>query len=142
MYALLAGGAYVAYRLYENYAGAAPAGATTNTATVPSLPAPGGLKVADQVMAPVPSQQLPVSTITTSAPSGITSQVYSVVQSWAQTDGRAPVLQMAAANVPSEYAGMYDLITNYWDQNIKPGSTQVTFWNALRAKYDPGDAIW
>lgn len=153
-YVLLAGVGYVAYKLYESYA--TPAAATTTTASaatttaptagplkvIPALPAPAGQTIADQVLAPVPSQLLPVATISPSLPSGITQAVYSVVQDWATTDGRAPVLAMAAAQVPSEYAGMYDLITNYWDKNIAPGPTQVTFWNALRAKYDPGDAIW
>jgi hypothetical protein len=140
-YGLLAGGAYAAYLLYQNYvSGQTAAAATTTPATAPvtSLPPAGGTLT----NAPVPSQQLPVSTTIPTLPSGITAAVYSVVQSWAQDDGRAPVLQMAAAEVPSEYAGMYDLITNYWDKNIAPGATQVTFWNALRAKYDPGDAIW
>lgn len=148
-YVLLAGGAYVAYKLYENYSTAAtPASsstttaATTTTKVIPALPAPAGQTIADQVLSPVPSQLLPVATITSTLPTGITEAVYSVVQDWATTDGRAPVLTMAAAMVPSEYAGMYDLITNYWDKNIAPGPTQVAFWNALRAKYNPGDAIW
>jgi hypothetical protein len=148
MYALLVGGAYVAYKLYENYAAgttaaAAAPGATTPLTSVPSLPAPGGQTTASgQVLAPVPSQQLPVSTVSSSLPAGIPAQVYSTVMSWAQTDGRAPVLQMAAANVPAEYAGMYDIITNAWDKNIKPSAAQTAFWNALRAKYNPGDKIW
>jgi hypothetical protein len=136
-YGLLAGGAYATYLLYQNYATAAAAPAATPTAPN-ALPAPGG----SPGLAPVPNQQLPVSTAATTLPAGITSQVYSVVQDWAITDGRAPVLVMAAADIPSEYAGMYDLITNYWDTNTAPGPTQVAFWNALRAKYDPGDAIW
>lgn len=161
MYGLLAAGAYVAYRLYENYAGGAAPAATTATTTTPAgtvtsstplttirpiLPAPGGQTIADQVLSPVPSQLLPVATTTTSGdPADIPPDQYSVVQSWAQEDGRAPVLMMAAANVPTEYAGMYDLITNAWDKNVKPNATQVAFWNALRAKYDPGpppDQIW
>jgi hypothetical protein len=141
-YALLAGGTYVAYRLYQNYATTAAPAVATGTPIIPVLPTPTGQTINNQVMAPVPSQQIPVATIQPSLPNGITSSVYSVVQSWAQTDGRAPVLVMAAANVPSEYAGMYDLITNYWDKNISPGPAQVTFWNNLRGKYDPGDAIW
>lgn len=122
--------------------------ATTTPGTVPvipPLPAPGGQTVADQVLAPVPSQQIPVATTAPALPNGIPANVYSVVQSWAQEDGRAPVLNMAAADVPSEYAGMYDLITNYWDAKVQPGPAQVTFWNNLRAKYDPGppaDQVW
>lgn len=151
-YILIAGGGYVAYVLYEKYkanAAAAPAavpGAVPGTQQViPPLPAPGGQVTADQVLAPVPSQQLPVSTLVPTATNGIDPNVYSVVLDWAQTDGRAPVLRMAAACVPSEYAGMYDLITNFWDKNVPPGASQVQFWNALRAKYDPGppaDQIW
>jgi hypothetical protein len=149
-YALLAGGAYVAYRLYQNYAAAAPAaaapGAVPNTTTViPPLPAPGGQTVADQVLAPVPGQQLPVATAVPSNINGIDPTVYSVVVDWAQNDGRAPVLRFATAAVPSEFAGMYNLITNFWDKNIAPTPAEVTFWNQLRAKYDPGpppDQIW
>lgn len=147
-YALLGGAAYVAYKLYENYlAGqAAPAGTSpilTSEQVQPQLPAPNGQVLpTGEVLAPVPGQQLPVATVLPSMPNGIPQQVYSVVQSWANDDRRAPVLAFAAANVPSEYAGMYDIITNYWDLNIAPGPTQTAFWNALRAKYDPGDAIW
>lgn len=147
-YALIAGGAYVAYLLWQkNQASAAtPAGAPPGTIpVVPILPAPGGQITADQVLAPVPDQQMPVATVQNIAPNGIAANVWSTVQSWAQTDGRAPVLNMAAAAVPSEYAGMYDLITNYWDAKVAPGPAQVTFWNNLRAKYDPGppaDQIW
>lgn len=145
LYGLLLGGGYVAYRLYENYAAgtaapaaAAPPAGTALTVVPVSTSANGG--AVDQVAAPIT-----VSTATSSAPTvptGITSQMYSVVQGWAQSDGRAPVLRFAAANVPAEYAGMYDIITNCWDKNVKPNTTQTAFWNALRSKYDPGDAIW
>jgi hypothetical protein len=149
-YALLAGGAYASYVLYQKYkaTGGTPGapGVVPNTSTVvPSLPAPGGQSVSDQVLSPVPSQQLPVSTVVPNIPNGIDPAVYSVVQGWAMYDNRAPVLNMAAAGIPSEYAGMYDIITNYWDKNIAPGAAQLTFWNALRQKYDPGpppDQIW
>ncbi len=146
-YALLAGGAYVGYVLYEKYKASAtpataPGGLPNTTTGIPPLPAPGGQVLSDQVLAPVPGQTLPVSTLVPLSPAGIDPNVYSIVQGWAMDDNRAPVLRMAAANVPSEYAGMYDLITNYWDKNIQPGEAQVIFWNALRAKYDPGDAIW
>jgi hypothetical protein len=147
-YALLGGAAYVAYILYNNYqtqqaaAAATPAGSVPGTTPVqPALPAPGGQVINNTVMSPVPSQQLPVATLLPTG-NGITQSVYSVVNDWAQQDGRAPVLVFAAADIPSEYAGMYDIITNYWDKNIAPGPTQTQFWNALRAKYDPGDAIW
>lgn len=70
-YALLAGGAYVAYRLYQNYAAGATPAATAASTVVPSLPAPGGQTLADQVLAPVPSQQLPVSTISPSVVNNI-----------------------------------------------------------------------
>lgn len=142
MYGLLLGGGYVAYRLYQNYAaGSAPAATipTSTTLQTTALPTPTG----SSGNAPVPSQQIPVSTASSSnLPSGITSTMYSVVQSWAQGDGRAPVLRMAAAMVPAEYAGMYDIITNAWDKNIKPNATQTAFWNALRKEYDPSGSIW
>lgn len=140
-----AGGIGLWYWWNNNKVAAGPAGPPGTMPVIPPLPAPGGQVINDQVMAPVPSQQLPVATVMNIAPNGIPPQVYSIVQSWAQTDNRAPVLNMAAAAVPSEYAGMYDLITNYWDKNIAPGPTQVNFWNNLRAKYDPGpppDQIW
>lgn len=79
-YVLLAGGGYVLYKLYESYA--TPAAATTTTASaatttaptagplkvIPALPAPAGQTIADQVLAPVPSQLLPVATISPSLP--------------------------------------------------------------------------
>lgn len=121
----------------------------TAAAASPTIPvSPNGLPAAQTPAAPgeavvsVPSQTLPVATVSPGIPNGIDPTVYAAVQQWAQEDGRAPVLAMAAAAVPAEYAGMNDLITNYWDKNLKPGVAQVTFWNNLRAKYDPGDAIW
>ena len=66
----------------------------------------------------------------TTAPSGITSDMYTAVQNWAIADGRIPVLAMAAANIPSEYAGMYDLIENWWGKKAIPeGSAQQIFWD-------------
>jgi hypothetical protein len=141
-YGLIAAAGVGAWWLWNNSKQAATPSPAGIMPASPALPAPGGQVISDQVMAPVPSQQLPVATTQPSLPNGIPANVYSVVQSWAQGDGRAPVLVMAAANVPSEYAGMFDIITNYWDQNIKPGTAQLTFWNNLRGKYDPGDEIW
>ena len=143
-YGLIAGGGILAWYWWQSSQPAAAAPATVPV--TPALPAPAGQTLpSGQVLSPVPGQQLPVATTMPALPNGIPQNVYSVVQSWAQTDGRAPVLMMAAADVASEYAGMYDLITNYWDKNIAPGPAQVSFWNALRAKYDPGppaDQVW
>ena len=140
-----AGGIGAVYVWHKSHATTAPAGSSP---FVPSLPAAGGQTLpSGQVLAPVPSQQLPVATVSNMSPGMIDPNVWSVVQSWAQEDGRAPVLNMASAQVPSEYAGMYDIISNFWDKNVKiqPGSAQETFWNNLREKYDPGpppDQIW
>lgn len=81
---------------------------------------------------------------TADAPAGIDPTMYAAVQQWANADGRTPVLAMAAANNPTEYAGMYDLITNWWAKGISVpyGSQQQIFWDALRTKYDPTHQSW
>ena len=138
-----------------------------STATALPAPSPNGTPTATPGVFPLPSMTTPAGTIVNPAqilpvpaspvmiqpsqvftlPAGITQDMYTTVMNWAQTDGRAPVLQMAAAMVPSEYAGMYDLITNFWDKGISPGSNpayqpEVDFWNNLRAKYDPQHIVW
>lgn len=146
-YALLGGAAYLAYWMWQKSQAAQQ---TTSPQAVQfdplnGLPPTGGVTTPGLAVQPVPSQTLPVITNSPAIPSGISQTVYSTVMSWAQTDGRGPVLAMAAAAVPMEFAGMYDLITNYWDKNVPPGVPQVQFWNNLRAKYDPGpppDQTW
>lgn len=76
------------------------------------------------------------------APNGIDPTVYATVLKWAQGVATPPVLAFAAAAVPSEYAGMYDLIANVWTPGKNPDSDQIAFWNALRTKYDPNHQYW
>src|SRR5271156_920820 len=90
LYGLLLGGGNVAYRLYENYAAGstgapaiAPPARTPLTVVPIATAATGG--AVDQVAAPVPVSATASSPST--VPVGITSQMYSVVQSWAQGDG-------------------------------------------------------
>lgn len=93
-------------------------------------------------------QQLPMQ-VTTPAPisSGAIPQAeYAAVQSWANQDGRPPVLAMAAARDRSEYDGMYDLIQAWAavvpGQAWSPSQAQTEFWNTLRSKYDPQHKYW
>jgi hypothetical protein len=132
---------------------AAPAGQTAIPGTA-TLNNPLGLTAlpptTDGTGAAVPGQQLPVPSATVQVvnpvalalPYGMDPNVWSVVQKWAQTDGRAPVLNMAAAGIISEYAGMYDIIVNAWDAGVPVNAQQTAFWDALRAKYDPTHAVW
>lgn len=143
-------------------------GATTTTTTtaLPSLPAnqdtagsPTDLHpIADPVNAAAiitsPTQTisaaaasaLPPTTPQTvsneTLPAGISQLVYNTVYTWAYADGRMPVKAMANALVPAEYAGMYDIITNQWGKNLPATTAQKTFWNNLRAKYDPQHLLW
>lgn len=121
---------------YEWWKGSSAATATTTTAmTTTGLPTDG-------VIAP-PSSAVTATAATPSIPAnGIDPTVWAVVQKWGTTDGRQPILAMLAAAVPSEYAGMYDIITNYWDKNVALTQTQVDFWNNLRDKYDPTHQSW
>ena len=143
-YALLGGAAYLAYWMWQKGQAAQPATAQpTSFDPTNGLPPATGVTTPGIVTSPVPSQVLPVMSSTPATPNGIDPNVYSVVMSWAQTDGRAPVLAMAAAQIPSEYAGMYNLITNYWDKNVDPiPQPEVDFWNNLRDKYDPQHLVW
>lgn len=145
-YGLLAGLGYLAYTMWQKGKTAQPsAPQAVQFDATNGLPPTSGVMTPGLVVSPVPSQVLPVMTNSPAIPNGIDPTVYATVMKWAQTDGRGPVLAMAAAAVPSEYAGMNDLITNYWNARVSPGKTQISFWNALRAKYDPGpppDQIW
>lgn len=148
LYIGLALGGYLAYRWWENKQAAAPgapapvvppnASTLINPTNIPSsgVIAPRGNIQTPPALAPISTTILPTST------SSIDPQTISVVQKWANTDGRGPVLQMAAAMVPSEYAGMYDLIVNFWDAGVSPDQAHVDFWNNLRTKYDPTHQIW
>lgn len=137
-------GGYLLYR----HMNAQPAAMTTVVETSPGTIAPAVLAPgAGLPTAPINAiiQNPIAAAAAVTVPNGIDPNVYSVVMGWVQEDGRAPVLLFGAAAVPAEFAGMYDLITNYWNKNIKPGTAQVNFWNALRAKYDPGpppDTVW
>jgi len=75
-------------------------------------------------------------------PTGISQAVYNKVMEWAHGDGRPPILTMAAALIPSEYNGMYDIITTQWATGAKPTLAQKTFWDDLRGKYDPTHKYW
>lgn len=83
-----------------------------------------------------------LSTIAPATTQAIDPAVVASVQAWANQDGRAPVLAMAAAMVPSEYQGMYTLINDYWNKGIAPSQQYVDFWNNLRSKYDPTHTSW
>ena len=149
LYIGVALGGYLAYRWWENNKGAAAPGAAApvvppnastliNPTNIPSsgIIAPRGQTQVPPALAPISTTILPT------AASSIDPQTISVVQKWANTDGRQPVLQMAAAMVPSEYAGMYDLIMNFWDAGVAPDQAHVDFWNNLRTKYDPTHQSW
>jgi hypothetical protein len=149
LYIGLALGGYLAYRWWENKQAATAPGAPApvvppnastliNPTNIPSsgIIAPRGQTQVPPALAPISTTILPTNS------SSIDPQTISVVQKWANTDGRAPVLQMAAAMVPSEYAGMYDLIVNFWDAGVSPDQAHVDFWNNLRTKYDPTHQSW
>jgi len=148
------------YLLYKNGA----FGATTTT-TTPVLPpashdTAGGAADQTPTSPPITSIISPIQTvspITATAgltqtanvtkdgsplPPGITQDMYNTVMTWAYADGRAPVKAMATALVPTEYAGMYDIIKNQWGKNAQATSAQETFWNNLRTKYDPQHKVW
>lgn len=136
-------GGYLLYRHMNAQPAATTTVVETPAAIAPATLAPGsGLPIAPVSVAL--QTVLPASS-TLAVPVGIDPNVYSVVMGWVQEDGRAPVKLFAQAAIPAEFNGMYDLITNYWNKNIQPGTAQVNFWNALRGKYDPGpppDTVW
>ncbi len=126
-------GGVVAYEWWKKNQGAASSSTATNQT--------GG----DYLMPPTQSTLPATGTGTTQASStGINPTVLQAVQSWANADKRAPVLAMAAALNPTEYAGMYDIITNFWNAGVSVpyGSQQQQFWDALRKKYDPNHNVW
>lgn len=136
LYAGLGLGGYLVYRWWKGKRTALPSGAApapsgpASTLTNPTHIPSSGVIAPPLTVVPSGSTAAPPPTA-----GGIDPAVASVVQKWAQTDGRPPVLAMAAAMVPSEYAGMYSVIVNFWDKNIAPDANAVTFWNNLRAKY-------
>lgn len=129
-----AAGAVFLYRWWKNRE--AGGISTPVTANPPStITTPINIPQSGTMAMPIDQVMVPQVNIALASPEGIDANTYSVVQKWAQTDGRAPILAMAAANVPSEYEGMFDIISNYWDTNTPPGPVQTAFWNTLRAKY-------
>lgn len=120
---------------YEAYAKS-----KTTTPAIPlpaSTPTGGTLPVTTQTALPAPAPSLP-ATSGNGAPNGIDPTVYARVMAWINQDGRPPVLAMGAAAVPSEFAGMYNIISN----NLWGNSSVTDFWNALRNKYDPDHKYW
>lgn len=159
LYGLLAVGGYFAYDYWKKNEGAS----VTATTTTPLLgPATAGSPTESPIdTTPVNQTAVisPVETISTQTaaaipagnpvdingkplPAGITQQVYNTVYGWAKSDGRIPVMQFAAALIPSEYNGLYDLITNDWNKSGMATPPQVAFWDNLRKKYDPNHVSW
>lgn len=126
-------GGVVAYEWWKKQQTVSPA--TTDTSST------GG----DYLMPPTQSTLPATGTgVTQTSSTGISPAVIQTVQAWANADKRAPVLAMASALVPAEYAGMYDIITNYWNAgvSVQQGTTQQKFWDGLRNKYDPNHNVW
>jgi hypothetical protein len=129
-------GSIVAYEWWKKK----QAGTTTTTTTTDSSGTGG-----NYLMPPTQSTMPATGTGTTQASStGISPTVLQAVQAWANADKRAPVLAMANALNPTEYNGMYDIITNFWNKGVKveQGTAQQVFWDALRKKYDPNHNVW
>lgn len=131
-------GGLLLYKWWQGKSAAAVAPEAANP--VSTLSNPTNIPQSGVIAVPTVQQAQPGQML--QLPSGIDPTMYSVVQKWADTDGRPPVLAMAAANVPAEYAGMYDIISNYWDASVPVGATQQTFWDNLRTKYDPNHQYW
>lgn len=121
---------YFGYNAYTKSQQAAPVnlppGGTPSTGTPP---------ITTQTAIPAPPPSL--SPTPASAP-GIDPTIYATVMQWVNEDGQPPVLAFGQAAVPSEFNGMYQIIsTNGW------GQPQYTdFWNNLRNKYDPQHKYW
>lgn len=151
----LAGGAVLLW-MYIKKKNEAAAAATMTPAALPALQATPGNAANPTQLLPVATVQPtvtlqtagPVVPVTPAAPNGIDPTVYQTVMEWAATAPNNPSIQkFAAAAVPSEFAGMYNLITNFWDKGIQPGSNpayqpEVDFWNNIRAEYDPQHIYW
>jgi len=68
-------------------------------------------------------------------PAGITQTVYSVVQQWAQAQNTPMAWALFNAQIPSEFATIYDLQTTAFAYNTTPTDAQVIAYNALYNKY-------
>lgn len=146
-------GGFIAYEYWKGQQ------ATATTTSLPTDTSGGGAAIlpTSTTTASTPAESIitttaPVPTITTPTgpvdlngnplPSGISQNVYNKVYSWAYSDGRAPVIAMAQALIPSEYNGMYDIITTQWTTGAAPTTAQRAFWDNLRNKYDPQHKQW
>lgn len=128
--------AYGVYYWYTNYGPGAPAAAAAAAAAAvaANTTSPGGVPTEPMTSAPGATlQALPTASTVVGPPAGISATEYQAVQAWATADGRPAVLAMAAAEIPAEYDGMYDIISNNAWAN--PSATQTQFWNTLRGKY-------
>jgi hypothetical protein len=138
--------------IYEWWKGnQATAVTTTTTTTLATSSAPAAGSAAVEIPQTVPNSGVssPMTILLPNPaaaaavpPNGIDVNTYTVVQKWGISDGRAPVLAMLAAAVPSEYAGMYDIIVNAWGANKPVTQAQTQFWDNLRNKYDPQHLSW
>jgi hypothetical protein len=148
------------YLLYKNSATTATT-STTNLLPAPGDTAGGNAEDLNPIGTPITAVISPVQTVSvttanagnapvtqnvttdgTPLPAGITQDMYNKVMTWAYADGRGPIKVMANNLIPSEYAGMYDIIVNQWGANAKATAAQTKFWNDLREKYDPTHKVW
>ncbi len=138
---LLVGG-FIAYEYWKGQQAATSNATDTGTGTA-ILPTTTNTP-ADSVVTPTPTTgtNTPVDLNGNPLPAGITQDMYNKVYSWAYADGRAPVIAMANALIPSEYQGMYDIITTQWATGAPATTAQVNFWDNLRTKYDPKHKQW
>lgn len=137
----LAGGGFIAWQIWGQ-----KLGADNGVTPTPAID-PGQLPTATSQTSNIVSQQAasvmgPVDVNGTPLPVGITQDMYNTVFTWAYGDGRAPVKAMANALIPSEYQGMYNIITTQWQTGARATSAQVKIWDDLRNKYDPSHQQW
>jgi hypothetical protein len=74
--------------------------------------------------------------------SAIDPATYQVVANFLDANGMPPALAMLQAEIPSEFFGMDDIITNAWNAGVQPSAAQQSFWVSMVNKYDPTHKYW
>jgi hypothetical protein len=108
------------------------------TGTVPGLLNPSDASPTNVQLATIATFTPPAGNLSASPTVvnvGIDPVQQGIVAAWANGTGSQGAINLANSQIPSEIAGMYDIITNDWSKTGIATPAQTAFWNSVVAKY-------